>query len=129
MLTIITPCSRPSNIKTIFNSINFDLIDKWIIVYDTKNRTRYSKEFPYHTKILEVDCYDPDSYYGNAQRNMGLELANPNTWIYFLDDDNYIHPKFWEIVEMITKTDKEFNYFYTFNQLRGLEQRILFDTM
>ena len=39
MLTIITPCSRPENLKLMRDSIDFDCIDQWIIVHDT-TRTR-----------------------------------------------------------------------------------------
>jgi hypothetical protein len=33
-IIIITPSSRIDNLKKIEQSINFDYIDKWIIVYD-----------------------------------------------------------------------------------------------
>jgi hypothetical protein len=41
-------------------------------------------------------------------------------FIYFLDDDNIIHPEFWNIVECIDD-----NYFYTFDQLRNKRGLIL----
>ena len=36
MFTIITPCCRPENLETMLPSIDFDKVDKWIIVYDTR---------------------------------------------------------------------------------------------
>ena len=34
-ITIITPCSRIHNLPMLHESIKFDKINKWIIVYDT----------------------------------------------------------------------------------------------
>ena len=33
-ITVITPCTRPGNLKKIYESLNFDYICEWIIVYD-----------------------------------------------------------------------------------------------
>ena len=34
-ITIITPCIRIQNLPMLYESIKFDKIHKWIIVYDT----------------------------------------------------------------------------------------------
>ncbi len=34
-ITIITPCSGIQNLSMLYESIKFDKIQKWIIVYDT----------------------------------------------------------------------------------------------
>jgi len=118
MLSIITPCYRQNNIPKLFNSINFDKIDKWIIVYDTSNERKYDKLYDTDPKILEVECDKGIS--GNPQRNYGLTLVNDG-YIYFLDDDNIIHPNFWFIVD---KLDGE--HFYTFDQMRNKNGQVLY---
>jgi hypothetical protein len=119
MITIITPSYRQHNIPRLFDSINFDKINKWIIVYDTtKNRT-YQKQYADHPKILEVECADA-GIAGNAQRNYGMSLVDDG-FIYFLDDDNIIHPAFWGIVDVLDP-----NYFYTFDQSRNKNGGILY---
>lgn len=112
MITIITPCCRQKNIPHLYDSIDFDKIHKWIIIYDTSNDKKYDKIYN-HSKILEVECTGGIS--GNPQRNYGISLIDDG-YIYFLDDDNIIHPNFWEIVPLLDN-----NCFYTFNQFRTNE--------
>jgi hypothetical protein len=109
MLTIITPCCRPENIPKLFDSIHFDKIDKWIIVYDTTNGRNYDKLYEGNSKILETFCSGGIS--GNPQRNHALSLIEDG-FVYFLDDDNIIHPEFWSIVKIL-----EPQFFYTFDQI------------
>ena len=123
MLTFITPCSRQDNLPAIVNSINFDKIHKWIIVYDTSEEKRYNKLYENHTQIMEVECnIKPISGKGQPQRNYGMSLVDDG-YIYFLDDDNIIHPQFWSIVDLL---DNE--KFFTFDQIRkDINGGILFD--
>jgi hypothetical protein len=109
MLTIITPCCRQGNLPHLFNSINFDKIHKWIIVYDTSNERNYSKLYEEHPKIQEYFCSGGIS--GNPQRNFALDIVEDG-FIYFLDDDNIIHPNFWAVVEQLDD-----NHFFTFDQI------------
>ena len=106
-LTIVTPCSRQENLVKVFDSIQFDKIDKWIIVYDTKKKS-FTKMFD-NPQIVEDFCNSP-GISGNAQRNYGASLVQDGL-IYFLDDDNIVHPNFWNL------TFQE-NNFYTFDQDR-----------
>ena len=103
-LSIITPCSRPVNLKRIAESIQFDKIDRWYIVYDTsplfskgentsKQRT-YEKQFLDNPKVSELEC-PVNSGWGNAQRNLAIGLVTDGL-VYFLDDDNIIHEAFWQ---------------------------------
>ena len=108
MLTIITPCSRRENLCKVYESIHFEKIHKWIIVYDTSKQMTYTKLFQ-HDKILETECSD-FGISGNAQRNFGASLVLDGH-IYFLDDDTIVHPEFWNL-----QFDNE--YFYTFDQYR-----------
>ena len=110
-ISIITPCYRQANLHAIYKSINFDLICKWIVVYDTSKNRSYSKLFS-HAQIVEVEC-SYEGINGNAQRNYGMNLVKDG-FIYFLDDDNIVHPGFWELVPTLDP-----QYFYTWDQLRN----------
>jgi glycosyltransferase involved in cell wall biosynthesis len=109
-LTIITPSYRQQNIPMLYESIQFDKIDKWIIVYDTSEDRSYSVLYDGHPQIVEVGCDEGIS--GNPQRNYGMSMIDDG-FIYFLDDDNIIHPNFWSIVAQL-----DTKHFYTFDQQR-----------
>ena len=96
----------------------FDKIHQWIIVYDTTKDRTYEKIYDNDPKIMEVECADPGCS-GNSQRNYGLKLATDG-FIYFLDDDNIIHPEFWNLVDTFNPA-----YFYTFSQIRRHNGEIL----
>lgn len=117
MLTIITPCCRQQNITELYKSIQFDKIIKWIIVYDTSKDRKYTKLYTEHPKILEIECNKGIS--GNPQRNYGMSIVQDG-YIYFLDDDNIIHPEFWSIVNELDNI-----HFYTFDQQRNNNMTIL----
>ena len=108
LITVITPCYRQENLEVIYKSLNFDYICEWIIVYDTKCRT-FEKMFENECSISEY-FHTSDGISGNPQRNYGLsKVKNKYGYIYFLDDDNIIHPDFYSI-ELTP------NKMYTFNQ-------------
>ncbi len=91
-LAIITACSRPANLPIVSESLKqldsfFDW--QWIIVLDEAKASSNSVGVKPHK--LEVAPSDGE---GIAQKNRGIELASHDTWIYFLDDDNIIHPDF-----------------------------------
>ena len=117
-VNIITPCCRQKNLDLIIKSINFDLIDKWYIIYDTSKDRTYTKKFEDNPKIEEHFCSDT-GVVGHPQRNYGLNLVKDG-FIYFLDDDNIIHPEFWNIAQTL-----DINCFYTFDQQRLYEGKIL----
>ena len=119
-ITIITPCSRIHNLPMIYESIKFDKINKWIIVYDTTVNTCYHS-FIHSEQIIEVECKSSlNGVVGNTQRNYGLSFVEEDNYIYFLDDDNIIHPDFWEIIEEL-----ETDTIHTFNQIRDKYNNIL----
>jgi glycosyltransferase involved in cell wall biosynthesis len=118
IINIITPCCRADNLDIIIKSINFDLIDKWYIIYDTSKNRTYTKKFEDNPKIEEHFCSD-EGVVGHPQRNFGLNLVK-NGFVYFLDDDNIIHPEFWNIVPKL-----DINHFYTFDQIRMYEGHTL----
>lgn len=88
LINIITPCSRPENLYTIYNSINFPNY-RWIIVFDMN-------EVP--SNIPKCEAYAikvSNSTSGNGQRNYALNLVKDG-YIYFNDDDTIIHSELWE---------------------------------
>lgn len=115
-LNIVTPCSRPENLELIKKSINFDLISKWYIIYDTRNN-EFKKKYENTDKIIELECKD-EGIVGHQIRNMSLNLIK-NGFIYYLDDDNIVHPELWNIF-----TNFENNYIYTFDLIYN-DNRIL----
>ena len=111
-VTIITPCCRQARLQEIFNSINFDFIYRWIIVYDTSRNRSYTKRYLNHPKILELECSDP-GISGNSQRNHGMRIVEDG-FLYFIDDDNIIHPDLWNVIPSLDE-----NYYYSWDQLRN----------
>ncbi len=110
MLTLITPCARPQNLEILRRSIDMDLIQQWIIVHDTAGQVQPVFD---HPKILEIGHpTPPGGCAGHAQRNAGMKHVKYGL-IYFLDDDNIIHPTFWDLVPTF-----EMGHFYTFDQQR-----------
>ena len=113
-MTIITPSIRPNNLMSIKNSINFDYVDEWIIVYDgskiQENPNVFGNEN--NDKIKEY-IYEGEGISGNPQRNFALtKITNTDTFIYYLDDDNSIHPSLYKLLNVVDK-----NKMYTFNQV------------
>jgi hypothetical protein len=112
-ITIITPCIRPENLNKIKESIDFSYVNEWIIIYDGKHVSTLPKVLEENEKIKEY-IYKGEGISGNPQRNFALELIeNLDTYLYFLDDDNIIHPDLYELLDSI-----EPGKMYTFDQSR-----------
>jgi glycosyltransferase involved in cell wall biosynthesis len=109
-LNIITPCSRPDNLPRLKDSIQFDKIHMWYIVYDTSRDRKYTKQFLGHPKITELECSDI-GIAGHPMRNFAIKQINDGL-IYNLDDDNIMHPGFWTLLPMMDTGN-----FYTFDQV------------
>lgn len=114
-ITIITPSYRVDNLLKLKDTINFDYVDEWIIVYDQTKISENPNIFN-NSKIKEY-CFKGEGISGNPQRNYGMtKVTNPNTMIYYLDDDNLIHPNMYKLLNIIDNTK-----IYTFNQVDGLK--------
>lgn len=116
-VVVITPSYRSENLtKHIFPTINFDYIDKWIIVHDSdKVKERAFGENG--GRILEFFNNDRKGDSGNPQRNRGLEAVaelypEGSVFVYFLDDDNVMHPNFYVVLQNIAA-----GQIYTFDQI------------
>ncbi len=119
-IIIITPSYRVQNLPKIFQSINFDYIFKWLIIYDGSKISPNFKQFQGNQKIVELVYKSLEGeIQGNAQRNKGLDylsknFSDQNIFVYFLDDDNIINPNFYKLLSEI-----KINHFYTFDQQRN----------
>ena len=117
-ITIITPSYRTDNLLSVKNSINFDYVHEWIIVYDGSKITENPNMFTHENndKIKEF-VYKGEGISGNPQRNYALtKLTIKDTFLYYLDDDNIIHPTLYKLLNMLDS-----NKIYTFNQENRLK--------
>lgn len=113
-ITIITPSIRPENLLKIKETIKFDYVYKWIIVYDQNKIAETPFLFKDDDKIIELMCYSEKSISGNAQRNYALDrLADDETYIYFLDDDTGLTNDIYKLFDIL-----ESEKVYTFGQKR-----------
>jgi len=109
-VSIITPCSRPNNISIMLESMDFNYINEWIIVYDEKKVSEFTPLD--NPKIKQYIYKDLEGTYGNLQRNYGLSKLEHNDFLYFLDDDNVVHPDLYKLLDNII-----YNKIYTFNNI------------
>ena len=96
MIHIITPCSRPENLIFLKDSIPEKC--NWIVVYDKLAKPTSEIE---GATIL----YSPyTGSAGNPNRNYALDTIefSDTDWIYILDDDNIIHPEWYDKVKDFT---------------------------
>ena len=118
-LTIITPSYRINNLLEIKKSINFEYIEEWIIVYDGSKIIDNPRLFENqeNNKIKEyVYKCENGGISGNPQRNYALsKITNQDASLYYLDDDNIIHPNLYKLLNIINT-----NKIYTFNQYRRI---------
>lgn len=75
-------------------SLDLNLPIQWIIVHDSDSLPQV--EFESSVNIEEYCLKKGIS--GNPQRNLGLEKATGD-FIYFLDDDNILHPNFHHVLD------------------------------
>ena len=87
-LSIVTPCSRPENLITIWPTIPQG--SQWLVVLDRPNLDDAPPALQAEPNI-EFACTTGVGGWGNAQRNLGLSRATRD-YLYFLDDDNIVHP-------------------------------------
>lgn len=120
-LTIITACSRPQNLPALMRSIEPGRVHfaiTWRVVFDGLRVA--SHEVPALLAVLPAAAgavvSDRRSRFGNYQRNHALEHT-VDGWVYFLDDDNLIHPDFFAAAaRAIDETDASG---FAFPQLGG----------
>lgn len=100
-LNIITPCSRPQNLKIIENSINIPKENyRWIVVFDSESIPEI--DLPSHCEAYALK--DSSSISGNAQRNYALDMVKDG-YVLFQDDDTIVHPDLWGSIKDIEDVD------------------------
>ena len=109
-IKIITPSYGIDNLNKIKQSINFEYVDEWIIVCDGNKIQTNPYIFKENEKIKEY-IHKCTGISGNGQRNYALtKITNENTLLYYLDDDNIIHPDLYNLLNYIDN-----NTIYSFN--------------
>lgn len=105
--SIVTPCIRPMLLDKVAQSISFELITRWIIVYDIGVAHRNMS----HSKVIEMDRPSTKSAVAAGfSRNVALAKISSGL-VYFLDDDNIVHPDLWRLLPLF-----EAGYIYTFDR-------------
>lgn len=111
-LSIIVPFSRQIiNLKEIVHSIKFiKTIDTELIIVSDDNRLEELTNWSSNEKSdIKIYTTSEETIYGNNYRNIGATKASGD-WIYFLDDDNIIHPNFDDLLNTIEE-DNEVVFF------------------
>ena len=108
MIHIITPCIRPGNLQHISPSIPNEC--NWIVIFDEncKPSVREADNATVITPGARDEGHYNEHYY-NANWNRNYVLDNyefkDGDWIYFLDDDNSIHPNWYKNVKDTINTN------------------------
>jgi hypothetical protein len=101
MLYIVTPCSRPENLAQIRKSIPSALT--WVVMMDAST----DHKAPSGASVTHYSTRTGS--WGNPLRNEFLDLYQDqfteHDWVYFLDDDNVLHPKFIQQLEALLYLD------------------------
>lgn len=135
MLYIVTPVSRPENLKQIATSIIPKEGITWIIIFD--------KSIPFKTQcfplgkdslpilnkkhILVFPSPIQNALVGHAHRNYFIDKIYPDfpkkknqiDYVYFLDDDTILHPEFLDNILPIFEITFKIPSAIIFDQLHG----------
>lgn len=112
-IIIITPCSRPENLKSMWHSFSSspkDMAIYWYIHFDASKVDKKTADdtffvisqklityFPHIRLMYRHETYQGKSIGGHGQRNQALDLIQNSvflndSYVYILDDDNILHP-------------------------------------
>jgi hypothetical protein len=95
MIHIVTPCSRPENLEYLRETIPAGCT--WTVFMDYSTS---KKDVPKGVKVIRSNL---GGAWGHPLRNLALDYlqasASDNDYVYFLDDDNVIHPNWFEAVK------------------------------
>lgn len=118
-LHIITRCTRPKNLLTVqesvFSNQSKDLNVTWHVVFDTAPLKDIDAELlssisGESTKIHFIKAGDGGLLYPQCTELI-REIEDQDAWIYFLDDDNILHEKFYDKVSEFVKEDAKIHVF------------------
>lgn len=96
MIYIITPCSRPENIRFMVDSIPERC--QWVISFDARVPQTNASSAAFNLYCPQTGAS------GNHARNFALDslILDDDDWVYILDDDNIIHPRWYDAVKDLT---------------------------
>jgi len=95
LVTVVTPCSRPENLKLMLPGIETTLFEvTWQIWHNIKHSSPSNSP---SSSVVKVDSrvYEHDGGWGYPARNMALEWITDGL-VAWLDDDNLIREGFWD---------------------------------
>lgn len=92
MIYIITPCSRPGNLPLMADSIPTEC--SWVISFDASVHEHF------YPNAINFYCPETGAS-GNHARNFALDSLKleDDDWVYILDDDNIVHPRWYEVIK------------------------------
>lgn len=115
-LNVVTAVSRPNNLQFIQRHLgerlhSFDV--RWLCILDTNHVSDVPDAVTcsFWGTSAQVDRA------GGAQKNVGLEEIDEG-WVYFLDDDNTIHPRFDTVLASVIQNDPD-QVGHVFGQVNG----------
>lgn len=127
-LHIFTRCTRLENLKLITSSIDkavsqVDYLDlTWHIIFDIS----YFKNIPSdiledYSKVAQLHFKDNKGHGMRVFHDLISDLdVDYDSWMYILDDDNLMHPKFIKIIVDLEKSAKfDYKNFVVFDQYIG----------
>lgn len=120
-LNIITPCSRPENLKKISESINIPRENyRWIVVCDSLNLPE--------NELIPDNCEiyfhkNTNSISGNAQRNYAIDMVKEGH-VYFNDDDTIIHQELWENIKELSDDFIHFQQLHKHGTIRLTTEKV-----
>jgi glycosyltransferase involved in cell wall biosynthesis len=102
IINILTRCTRPQNLLTISKTIFTDLFQiNWYILFDT-NRVKDIDA----SLLMELTNLGAKIKFLKGESNgLGMNMINNildeicDGWVYILDDDNIIHPEFYNTLD------------------------------
>lgn len=109
-LIIVTPLSRVNNLPLIYENLLLNsatLKLHWMIMVDEKihHEIQRIQNAIVSTETLQVSVLaspSKNNLAGHGHKNVALEMLGENDWVYFLDDDNIIHPS---LLKFISEND------------------------
>lgn len=125
-LHIVTPCSRPENLAKMCDSIDalrplFDVA--WWVIFDLAACDPVDVD-----DAITDAVYVPSSQWGAGQRNHALDRIEDG-WVYFLDDDNLIHPNFFELKQLIADNPEKRAFAFAQKHVDGWVREVAPETM
>jgi len=102
VIHIITRCCRPENLPQLQASIPQGC--NWVVVFDHEAKAKPAG-------FGSAQLHSPfTGAWGHQHRNYALDTLTyaPEDWVYFLDDDNIVHPKWHAAIAPFINTDAVF---------------------